>query len=223
VTSSKAIFSGMAGAAPSPSAENLHVALLPADHQTPPLDELRLAGIAEYFQPRLLRYRLDQAHNVKKSKFAAADLKFPTRELACKLGACVQGDTDLALHVVPLLQEQNEVCGECNLDYAIVEVLWPRLHSPPKSRAPQMKIEAELTAEVNTYLLSCGETRQYSREEIGIRVASLEFATKRTRGGTVLLLCYETNRRVHQLARGYGIGKIVPECPHCRPVQPAPG
>ena len=80
-----------------------------------------------------------------------------------------------------------------------------------------MKIEAELTAEINTYLLSCGETRQYSREEIGIRVASLEFAKKRTNGGSVLLFCNETVRRVHDLARAYGIGKNMAECPYCSP------
>jgi hypothetical protein len=31
----------------------------------------------------------------------------------------------------------------------------------------------------------------------------------------VLLLDRQTSRRVHQLARGYGIGKNVPGCPDC--------
>ena len=208
----------MAGATARPTPEHLHLPLFPADRELPPLDDVALARTADYFLPRLLKYRLDYAHKVKTSTFAVADLSFPTRELACKLGACVQGDADLALRLVSLLQAQNDVGSECNVDCALVEVIWPRLHSnPSQTRATQMKIEAELTAEVNTFLLSCGETRQYSREEIGIRVASLGLATKRTNGGSVLLICNETNRRIHQLARGYGIGKKVLECFHCQP------
>ena len=208
---------GMAGAAPSPSAEHLHFALLPADREIPPLDEPALNKIAEYFLPRLLEYRLEQAQNVRKSQFAAADLKYPSRELASKLGACVQGDMELALRVIPLLLPQDDTVGPCNLDCAIIEVLWPRLHSSPSNTmARQMKIEAELTAEVNTYLLSCGEMRQYSREEIGIRIASLEISKKRKSAGSVLLLNRQTSRRVHHLARCYGIERNVPDCTDCQ-------
>jgi hypothetical protein len=73
-----------------------------------------------------------------------------------------------------------------------------------------VKIEAELTAEVNTFLLSCGETISYSREEVGIRVASLELSRKRMKSGSILLLDSLTNHRVHQLARGYGIAERYP-------------
>ena len=206
VSCSKPIFTGMAGAAPSPSAANLHLTLFPADREAP-LDEHALSATADYFLPRLLQYRLDQAQKVQESRFPAADLKFPTRELARKLGACIQGDAELALRVVPLLLPEDDASGLCNLDCAIIEVLWPRLHSSPQETAEttKMRIEAELTAEVNTYLLSCGETVQYTREDVGIRVASLEFRTKRTNAGSVLLLNRETSRRVHHLARCYGI------------------
>jgi hypothetical protein len=220
VSSSKAIFMGMAGAAPSPSAEHLHLALIPADREVPPLDEPALNKIAEYFLPRLLQYRLEQAQNVRQSQFTAGDLKYPIRELAGKLGACVQDDTELALRVVPLLLPEDSVFGQCNLDCAIIQVVWPRLHAGPTTNsAARMKIEAELTPEANTLLLSCGETTQYNREEVGIRVAHLELARKRTNGGTILLLGSETNRRIHQLARSYGIERSVPGCPYCQPEQ----
>ncbi|MGA8308789.1 MAG: hypothetical protein WB755_02080, partial [Terriglobales bacterium] len=78
---------------------------------------------------------------------------------------------------------------------------------------------AELTAEVNTFMLSCGDNLQYSREEVGIRVARLELTRKRTNGGTILLLGAETNGRVHQLARAYGIDKSMPGCPYCKQAQ----
>src|SRR3984893_1582099 len=61
VTSSKAVFVGMDGSAPSPSVGNLHVALFPPDHEVAPLDEQALNTIADYFLPRLLQYRLDHA------------------------------------------------------------------------------------------------------------------------------------------------------------------
>ena len=152
----------------------------------------------------------------------AAELRPPTRELARKLAACIQGDADLALQVIPLVRSQDEMVNRCDLDHAIIEILWPRLHaSVTQTPAKRMKIEAELTAQVNTFLLCCGETRQFSREEVGIRVASLELSRKHTNAGTLLLLDRETSRRVHQLARGYGIDRVVPGCPDCQAVEPS--
>ena len=124
--------------------------------------------------------------------------------------------------MVPLLLPQDDLVGQCNLDCAIIQVLWPRLHSAPtNANATRVKIEAELTAEVNTLLLSCGETISYSREEVGIRVASLELSRKRMNTGSILLLDSLTNHRVHQLARGYGIAEKVPGCALCQPVEKA--
>jgi hypothetical protein len=220
VTTSKAVFLGMFGLAPPPGAGNLQLTLFPPDHEMPSLDELVLNEIADYFQPRLLQYRLDHAKQVSESRFAAPSLRFPTRELARTLGACIQGDTDLALQVVPLLRSQDAIVDRCSLDFAIVEVLWPRVHKATgETAAASMKIGVDLTPEVNTYLLCCGETRQYSREAIGIRVAKLELTRKNTNAGTQLLLDRRTTYRVHQLARAYGIDKSVPGCPDCQSVE----
>jgi hypothetical protein len=220
VSGSKAIFAGMAGATTRPSAGHLHVPLFPADRELPFLDELTLARTADYFLPRLLQYRLDHAKKVREARFAVSDLKCPTRDLASKLGACVQGDAELARRVIPLLPPEDDGIGQCNLDCAIIQVLWPRLHSgPTNANATRVKIEAELTAEVNTFLLSCGETISYSREEVGIRVASLELSRKRMNTGSILLLDSLTNHRVHQLARGYRIAEKVPGCALCQPVE----
>jgi hypothetical protein len=220
VSCSKAIYVGIDGPVPPPSAGNLHVELLPPDHEVPPLDDRVLNATADYFLPRLLQYRLDHAQRVRESRFVAPDVRFPTRELARKLGACIQDDAELALQVVPLLRRQDDLVNRCNLDCAIVEIVWPRVHTiASKTATPSMKIEAELTAEVNTFLLVCGETRQYTREEVGLRVAKLELSRKRTNAGTLLLLDRETSRRVHQLAQRYGIDKSVPGCPDCQPVE----
>jgi hypothetical protein len=222
VASSKAIFLGMSGSGSLPNAGNFHVYLFPPDHEVPPLDDRVLNGLADHFLPRLLQYRLDHAQEVRDSRFVAPDLRFPTRQLASKLGACIQGDAELAHQVVPLLRPQDDMVNRCNLDCAIVEILWPRVHAiASKTATASMKIAAELTAEVNTFLLCCGETRQYSREAVGLRVASLELSTKKTNAARLLLLDRQTSRRVHQLARGYGIDKSVAGCPDCQPVEPS--
>jgi hypothetical protein len=219
-TSSKAIFLGLFGTAPPPSAVNLHVLLLPPDQEIPPLDDRTLNAIADHFLPRLLQYRLDVAKQVRESRFMTPDLSLPTRELARRLGACIQGNPDLALQVVPLLRAQDDMVDRCNLDCAIVQVLWPRVHRATGDTATVgIRIEAELMLEVNTFLLCCGETRQYSREAIGIRVAKLELTRKNTNAGTQLLLDRRTAHRVHQLARAYGIDKSVPGCPYCQSIE----
>lgn len=224
VTSSKTIFLGMFGIAPPPSAGNLHIALFPADRAVPLLDASLSNEIADYFLPRLLRYRLDHAKEVRESQFVVPDLRFPTSDLARTLGACIQGDADLALQVVPLLSSQGDVIDRCSLDHAIVEVLWPRVHRTLEdAAAANMKIGAELTPQVSTFLLCCGETRQYSREQVGKRVAKLGLSTKPTNAGTVLLLDRQTSRRVHQLALAYRIDKSVPGCPDCQAVEPPVG
>ena len=223
VTSAKAVFVGMDGLPPSPSAGNLHVVLFQPDHEVPPLDERVLNATADYFLPRLLQYRLDHAQRVRESRFVAPDLRFPTRDLARKLGACVEGDAELALQVISLLRPQDDMDDRCNLDCAFVEVLWPRVHrATGDTSAASMRIEAELMPEVNTFLLCCGENRQYNREEIGKWVSGQGLTRKDTNKGTLLVLDRWTSRRVHQLARSFGIDKNVPGCPDCLPVETTP-
>jgi hypothetical protein len=219
-TCSKAVFLGMFGFTPPPSAGNLQIALFPPDHEVPLLDDRMLSEIADYFQPRLLQYRLDHAKQVRESRFVAPDLQFPICDLARALGACIQGDPNLPLQVVPLLRLQEDMVDRCDLDHAIIEILLARVHrTTGDTTATGIKIGAELTPEVNTFLLTCGETRQYSREAVGLRVLKLGFTRKNTNAGTLLLLDRQTSRRVHQLAQSYGPKKSVPGCPDCQPAQ----
>ena len=221
VSYSKAIFVGMAGATTRPSGENLHLPLFPADRELPPMDEGELTEIAEYFLPRLLQYRLHYARKVRESRFSEADLSIPTRALASKLAACVNGDPQLAPKVASVLLPQDDGTHVCNLDVAIVRVLWPRLHSSSTNRTDgsRVKIGSELTAEVNTLLLSCGEILQYSAEEVGIRVATLGLTRKRGGGGNRLLLDTATKRRIHEIARSYAICERIPGCELCQPIE----
>ena len=215
--SSKAVFTGMEVSAQPGGPEALHLYLLPVDAELPLLDERALNEIADYFLPRFLLYRLHHLQKVRESRFSVSDLRLPTRELARELGACIQGDPDLALQVVPLLQPQDDdPFNQCNLDSAIIEILWPRLHSKAvDGTAMEIRIEKELTEDVNTFLLCCGENRQYSAVEVGKRVAQLELSRQRKNFGSVVLLDRGTGRRVHRLACSYGLRKNVPGCPDC--------
>ncbi|HEX3352953.1 MAG TPA: hypothetical protein VHS34_09040 [Terriglobales bacterium] len=217
-TCSKAVFWGMFGFAPPPSAGNIQIALFPPDHILPLLDDRVLNDIANHFQPRLLQYRLDHARQVRESRFVAPDLRFPICDLARALGACIQGDPNLALQVVPLLRSQEDLIDRCDLNHALVEVLWPRVHQSARATVG-IKIGAELTPEVNTFLLTCGETRQYGSEEVGARAAKLGLTKKRTNTAALLVLDRKTSRRIHQLAQSYGIKKSVPGCPDCQPAE----
>ena len=198
VTCSKAIFLGMWGPAPPPDAGNFHIALYPADHELPLLDDRTLNAIADYFQRRLLQYRLNCAKAVRESQFVVSDLRLRTREFARILGACIQGDPALALQAVGVARSQDEIANCCTLDHAIIAVLWPRLHPNPSSASTaRMKVGADLTPELNTYLRGCGETYEYRPEEVGKRIAKLGLSRKPTNAGTVLLLDRQTRLRVH--------------------------
>ncbi|MBV9339339.1 MAG: hypothetical protein JO159_00430 [Acidobacteria bacterium] len=220
VTCAKAVFSGMEAAAQPLSDETLHLTLPPPHPELPRLDEQQQADIADYFQPRLLLYRLRHLHEVRICRSVVTELRFPINELASKLAACVQGDPELALGVIPLLQPQDEgALDSCNVDSAIIEILWPRLHpSASGELATKIKI-SELTELINTYLLSCGEILQYSPVEIGKRLACLGLSRHRRGSGMFLLANRDTIRRIHQLARSLGVGKLVAGCLECQQAQ----
>ena len=78
-----------------------------------------------------------------------------------------------------------------------------------------MKMKAEFTANVNTYLLAAGETQEFTAEMVGKRTVLLGLAHRRTKHGSHLLLNPQTSRRIHQLARNLDLGKQVSWCPEC--------
>ena len=218
VTCAKAVFSGMET---QPwSDRSLRLTLPPAHRELPCMDDEEQARIADYFQPRLLMYRLRHLREVRESRFAITELRFPTNELARKLGACVQRDPELAAGVIPLLQAQDEgSLDSCNVDSAIIEILWFRLH-PTANEASTTEIKVgDLTELTNTFLRSCGEILQYSPVEIGKRLACLGLIRRRRASGMFLLGDREMIRRIHRIARSFGVGKVVPGCSECQQAQ----
>ncbi len=213
----KAIFTGIRTLPALWNGQTIQLPLSPLDEVTTQPAERILENIGNYFQPRLLQYRLDHWREVRRSRFSVTGLRSPTRELANALGACVPDDDDLVGQLAPLLAAQDQdALPFCNLDMAMMEILWPRLH-PQSNDAPtaEMKMEAEFTAQINTFLLAAGQQERVSSEVVGSRVQELGLEQKRKKGGSKLLLTPETSRRIHQLARKLDPVKHVPGCPDC--------
>lgn len=180
--------------------------------------EQDLAKLQSLFQPRLLQYRLDHWQAARDSGFVATGLRPETRELANALAACIPTDEKLVRQLPSLLaaQDDDALCA-CSLDTAILEVLWPRIHrqSDGTSQEAEMKMKAEFTANVNTYLLAAGETQEFTAEMVGKRTVLLGLAHRRTKHGSHLLLNPQTSRRIHQLARNLEPEKRVEACTEC--------
>ncbi len=112
--------------------------------------------------------------------------------------------------------QADDVPQVCTVETAIVEILWPYLH-PRSGEVPisRLKMEAEFTQEVNTYLRSRGEMMTFTSAEIGKKVASLKLSSRRNGVGNSLVLDRETSRRIHRLARLSIAGKKVAGCRDC--------
>jgi hypothetical protein len=114
---------------------------------------------------------------------------------------------------LPLLQLQEQAalaercCDPCA---AMIEVMWPQLHANEKELSMR-----DLTQLTNTLLRSRGEIREYSSEELGKKLRSLGLYRHRKNSGMVLLFARDTVRRMHELARSFGVCKMVAGCSNC--------
>ena len=215
----KAIFVGSKTSAVPRGDENIHVKLPPAGGEGPSPDERDLTKIAEYFQPRLLQFRLDTMHKVRETRFAVTGPEFWTRELSDMLGLRLPVDPNLAGRAVMLLGGQQEAASKsCTVESAILEVLWAQVHQPYSGTTENAPTEIQvknLTDLVKGQLRRCGEILQYDAEEIGAKLRNLGFDRKRRSAGKFVVFDQETRRRIHELARTFKIGTPVPRCPDC--------
>jgi hypothetical protein len=215
VVSSKAIFLGTAAQGCDDGGIHLHLPAAPRNLR--PLDEVTQAEIKERFQPWYLWHRLSNLAEVRQSRFLAGSLASPTSEVGRILQSCTRNSGPLKLQWAPLLRSQEldaRAARYWDPLSAIVDVLWPRLHSSEKSVG--MK---ELTGLTNTLLRSRGEMREYSPEELGKKFCNEGILRRRTNSGMVLMFDRQNVCRIHQLARNLGVGRKVAKCRDCKEVQ----
>jgi hypothetical protein len=212
----KAIFTGSAPLPPLWATQTIALPLSPLDDGVVRPSERMLAKVADYFQPRMLTYRLKRWAEVRNSRFVATGLRSPLREVASTLGSCIQGDDDLAARFVTDVPEPDADQGADLLDVALLEVLWPRLHRRAANQAPvEIRIKAELAKDIATFVLAAGDDQKFTAEMVGIRIALLGFDTKRDQRGSKVQLTPQTSRRIHQLASKLDPLKSVSGCPDC--------
>jgi hypothetical protein len=212
VVCSKVAFTGMNGASHVCGDQALHLALPPAHRDLPQLDDLGQEKIANQFQPRLLMYRLRHIQRVRESYSAPWPVTFPTLELARNLMACVPDEPELAQSVIPLLESQVQdvlASRACDPNAAIIEVIWILLH-----RGTSEASTSRVRELVNALLRSRGESREYSAVEIGWKLRGLGIPRHRSPKSMLVQFSRESSRRVHLLARGFGL-KLAPHPETC--------
>jgi len=212
VVSAKAIFVGTTGRARNDVGIHLYLPAGPCD--LPPLDQATQLQIKERFQPRYLWYRLINLPAVRQSRLPGSGLTSPMGGVTCILQSCTRNESQLKLRWASLLRmQEQDALAERFWDplSAMLEVLWPCLHSSEKSIS--MK---ELTEFTNTLLRSRGENREYSPEELGIKLRNEGVTRRRRNSGMVLMLDRQIPRRLHQMARNLGVVKRVSACRYCK-------
>ena len=217
VACSKAVYRGMESEADLWDDTALHLALPPARSDLPPLGAREQDDIANLFQAQMLMYRCCTFRQVRESRLAAGLPTFPNSEMARNLAACIQGETEFAQTVIPLLQRQQEdvlARRACDVNIALVEVVWAESHEAKE-------IAISRVAELTNALLRCrGELLVYNGQEIGWRLKNLGFCRHRNGGGMVLRFSREIRLLVHQLARHYGLTLFaIDGCGDCGPPQ----
>jgi hypothetical protein len=209
----RAIFLGMENGSYGWRRHGLHLALPPARRDLLPLDEATQLQIAQRLQPRYLMYRLRRLREVRQSRFAGTDSTSPTSELARTLQDCGPRSSEFQMQWLPLLRLQEQAAlaeRRCDPCVAMIEVMWPRLHSNENGMSMR-----DLTQLTNALLRSRGEIREYSSEELGKKLLNLGLPRHRKNSGMVLVFDRDTGRRIHELARSFGVCKMVVGCSNC--------
>jgi hypothetical protein len=206
VASSKAVYLALEGPADAWCDTAFHIALPPALRGAPLLSERELDEVANRFQPRLLRFRLEHYRNVGEPRPGPSPLNLP---------ACIEDESDVVRAVTPLLQhQQQDALARRGLDarVALVEVLWPACHETTDIAV------SRLTQLTNALLRDRGETLEFSAEEIGWRLRSLGLYRHRSADGMFLRFSREHITRIHQAASHFGLTlPLVDGCPDCNP------
>jgi hypothetical protein len=198
-------------------ASAIKIPVTPTRQPVPILDKLAQEQIADAFQPKLLMYRLANYRRVAQSDFDVSRFLPPVRELARCLGACVPGEPELQQRIISLLEERNEEVQTeraTDLNSIVVEVMFSFSHEEKK----QSVRVGELTTAVNAILEQRGELLELRPRTIGYRLGALGLTTKRLdAAGRGLLLLAGTRRRIHRLARDYGVpvAPSVQGCSYC--------
>jgi hypothetical protein len=197
----KIIYFG-SGEVPGDVASTMIQIALPAASLLPPsLNEEQLNEIEVELQGKMLAYRVTNYRKIRVPQLQTDKFIHETRELAMNLAACIADDSELTAGLVPLLAEQDEHLRglfERERQTAIIEAALCCCHEN-KARV-QVK---EIAALANTIIRARGENIEYSPEEVGHQLDTLQLFRTRTSAGRFLILGSAARRLVHRVAWDY--------------------
>lgn len=218
----KAIFSGNDTAFDSLGGGIMQISLPPSPSVSLTVDVRVQNEIANYFQPRLLMYRLSNCGKVGDAPVDVSAFTFTTRPLARTLAECFPGDHDLSRDAVRLLQPQDdEVRGQRlrDVNCAIAEILLCMIHTGRRE-----VLVGELAQDTNALLRSRGEILEVSAESVGWKLRDLHIRRHDSASGQLVRFGRETSHTVHQLTQAYDLPcsqHVEAGCPECNSAKTA--
>jgi hypothetical protein len=182
-------------------------------------DEFAEAQRIDDLQNRLLYYRLKNYPAVKSSIFDVPQFNGSVRQLARSLGACLVDAPRLQQCLIDVLRERDEadrVDRTGDLDSVVIEALIVCCHE----RRPSVYV-GEVAELVNGILSRTEDRCKVSARQIGTILKRLRIgATKLSADGRGIMLLESKCRRIHQLAKAYGVATLrdggLEACPYCR-------
>jgi hypothetical protein len=184
---------------------NLEVYLEP-NRATPLVRDADLKAIAAELQPVLLDYRLKNHAAVRTSSFDVPQFESATRETARALGACIVGDPELQAGVVEALKGRDEAKRSWQWttpSSLVVEALLVLCHEPGRTSV----YVGDIAEVANGILTGRKESVELSPRKVGplLRALNVTSTTDRNSNGYNFLLMNDSRRRIHELARGFGL------------------
>lgn len=163
------------------------------------------------YQPKLLMFRLQNLARVRAATSASRETA--GSELARNLLAGMQDSPEVVKTVNPLFdayEDESSVRRRTDPKAILIEGLWG-----PSHQLPQIPV-ADLLTRLNSVLQSRGENKQYTSRETGWQLRQLGIPRRRSSQGMFVEFSSELRRRVHVLARQFGLDLPRKEnCPDC--------
>jgi hypothetical protein len=200
------------------SIEAIRIPVLPTGRALPVLDDGELNRIANEFQPRLLAYRFGNYGKAHASQIDCSTGEYAIREAINGLAACTPDCPDLQAEVVGIAaQEAAEVrqARWTEPSILLIESVLLECHASTDS-APYC---GKLADVMSTMSSARGVERIFRPNQAGSLLRRMGFTPEpRDSEGVRLRLTENVRRKVHQLARDFGVPSIdirIPDCPHC--------
>jgi hypothetical protein len=192
----------------------LTIPLLPATQTLRRITSSEAQSLADFFQPRLLHYRLTQHVKIANSQFDVAGLSPEVRLMARVLGAAIEDSPTLQARMLDALcslDEQRKTEQSQTPAAAVLETLLLLSHS----KKP-MAYVGQITELANTLLENRGENIRLSPRAVGeILRQELGLVARRRPSGYELALDLATQRRIHRLAVAHNVLQPVADCASC--------